>query len=73
MKDEEKTKPKLSIRCLKCRRKVLFLVDCHCGNHYCLECRYPEKHECTFDFKKQGAIELIKNNPVVTREKISKI
>lgn len=73
MENDKKIKPKSSTKCLACKRKALFLVDCHCGNHYCLECRYPEKHACTFDFKKQGAIELAKNNPTIVGEKVSKI
>lgn len=73
MINEKKQQRTSSTRCLVCRQKTIILVDCHCGKHTCLNCRYPEKHDCTYDFKKEGKKEIEKNNPVVTGEKISKI
>jgi len=73
MINEKKQQRTSTTRCSECRQKALILVDCHCGKYTCLNCRYPEKHECTYDFKKEGKKELEKNNPVVTGEKISKI
>ena len=56
-----------------CRKKTLVLTKCSCENTYCLSCRYPDLHKCTFDFKKEAKKQLEKNNPVVAGEKVVKI
>ena len=39
-------------RCSFCNKKVGFLgIECRCGSMFCSLHRYPEQHECTFDFK----------------------
>ena len=60
-------------RCTKCKKKTVLLVSCKCSNHYCLTCRMPEDHDCTFDFVKQQTEILRLSNPIVVGEKISKI
>ena len=65
--------PKSGTKCTKCKKSTLILTECSCTNHYCLKCRHPEDHECSFDFKQKGINELVKNNPIVVGEKISKI
>ena len=60
-------------RCSNCRKKTIVLTECPCKKHFCLKCRYPEEHECTFDYKQKAVNELVKNNPIVVAEKISKI
>jgi predicted nucleic acid binding AN1-type Zn finger protein len=62
-----------STKCSLCRKKSLVLSDCPCGNKFCLKCRFPEDHKCSFNFKERGTVELTKNNPIVAGEKISKI
>lgn len=47
--------------------------ECACKNTFCLKCRHPEDHECTFNFKKKGIDDLTKANPLVVGEKVSKI
>jgi hypothetical protein len=39
----------------------------------CIQCRYPEKHSCKFDFMEEAKKKLEKDNPVVSGEKIQKI
>jgi predicted nucleic acid binding AN1-type Zn finger protein len=39
-----------------------------CGTH-----RYPEQHDCEFDFKGLGKEQIAKANPVVKGEKLEKI
>jgi hypothetical protein len=73
MKSESNYHQKLSTKCSVCKVKSLFLTSCQCGKHTCLNCRYPDKHGCDYDFKKEGAKELEKNNPIVVGEKVSKI
>ena len=46
---------------------------CRCGGLYCSIHRYSDKHECNFDYKKQGAEEISKSNPVVMAQKVEKI
>lgn len=39
-------------RCSFCNKKVGFSgIDCRCGSLFCSMHRYPEQHQCTFDFK----------------------
>lgn len=39
-------------RCSCCNKKVGFLgIECRCGSMFCSLHRYPEQHDCTFDFK----------------------
>lgn len=47
--------------------------DCSCMKQFCLKCRHPEDHGCTFDHKQKAIDQLTKQNPVVVGEKISKI
>jgi hypothetical protein len=39
----------------------------------CIQCRYPDNHNCTFDFKNENKKKLEKDNPLVVGEKIQKI
>jgi len=39
-------------RCFQCNKKVGFTgTACKCEFIFCGSCRYPEVHNCTFDFK----------------------
>ncbi|KAK9147589.1 hypothetical protein Scep_006346 [Stephania cephalantha] len=58
-------------RCSCCNKKVGLLgFKCKCGSTYCGDHRYPEKHECSFDYKKVGREQLEKANPVVKTAKL---
>lgn len=73
MEKKQTLQMKSSTKCLTCKKKCLFLISCQCGNNFCLSCRYPEKHNCTYNFKEKCSVELVKNNPKITGEKINKI
>ena len=61
-------------RCFDCKKKVGALGNkCKCGFTYCKSHRLPEDHECTYDFKQEGAKKLAKENPAIIASKISKI
>ncbi|KAL1802857.1 zinc finger A20 and AN1 domain-containing stress-associated protein 4-like [Daucus carota subsp. sativus] len=61
-------------RCCSCRKRVgLTGFNCRCGNLYCADHRYPDKHECSFDYRAAGKDAIRKANPVVKREKLDKI
>jgi hypothetical protein len=49
------------------------VVSCKCKNNYCLACRMPEDHGCTFDFVKHQMETLRLENPVIAGEKVAKI
>jgi predicted nucleic acid binding AN1-type Zn finger protein len=43
---------RVACRCHSCNKKVgLTGIECRCGSVYCGQHRYPEQHNCTFDFK----------------------
>ncbi|RVX15315.1 Zinc finger A20 and AN1 domain-containing stress-associated protein 1 [Vitis vinifera] len=46
---------------------------CKCGSTFCGAHRYPEKHECTFDFKASGRDAIAKANPVVKADKLDRL
>lgn len=61
-------------RCLSCRKKVgLTGFKCKCGELFCGQHRYPESHNCTFDYKSEGRQKLADSNPVVQAAKVQKI
>ncbi|XP_009758333.1 zinc finger A20 and AN1 domain-containing stress-associated protein 9-like [Nicotiana sylvestris] len=63
----------VSNRCLTCRKKVGVVgFKCRCGSTFCGTHRYPEQHDCTFDFKSKGKAEIAKANPVVKADKIDR-
>lgn len=68
------TKTKKRNRCTSCKKKVgLTGFECRCGGLYCSTHRYSDKHDCQFDYKKEGEDLIRKNNPVVVGAKLQKI
>ena len=48
-------------RCFSCNRKVgLTGMECRCKYIFCSRCRYPDQHNCTFDYKKHDRKNLSK-------------
>ncbi|KAL2525123.1 Zinc finger A20 and AN1 domain-containing stress-associated protein 7 [Abeliophyllum distichum] len=63
----------VSHRCLSCNKKVgLTGFKCRCDSFFCGSHRYPEKHDCTFDFKVQGREDIAKANPIIKADKIQR-
>jgi len=60
-------------KCMNCSRKTTIMVTCSCKQMYCIGCRMPEDHNCQFDFKKQGKEHIIKNNPIISSNKLIKL
>ena len=60
-------------KCYKCNKKTIVIVTCNCNKNFCLKCKYPEDHNCSFDFKTKGKKNISVNNPKVFNEKIIKI
>ncbi|OMO80963.1 Zinc finger, AN1-type [Corchorus olitorius] len=69
----EQPEPKMANRCFICRKKTgLTGFKCKCGSTFCGEHRYPEKHECSFDFKGAGRDAIAKANPIVKADKVER-
>ncbi|KAK8709377.1 hypothetical protein V6N13_060393 [Hibiscus sabdariffa] len=70
---DENPELKLSNRCFICRKKVgLTGFKCRCGSTFCGEHRYPEKHECSFDFKGTGRDAIANANPIIKADKVER-
>ncbi|GAB2300194.1 switch-activating protein Sap1 [Dionaea muscipula] len=60
-------------RCSGCRRKVgLTGFRCRCGDLFCAEHRYSDRHDCSYDYKAAGREAIARENPVVKAAKIVK-
>lgn len=61
-------------RCSGCRRKVgLTGYMCRCGELFCADHRYSDRHNCRYDYKAAGREAIARENPVVKAAKIVKI
>ncbi|OIT39162.1 PREDICTED: zinc finger A20 and AN1 domain-containing stress-associated protein 5 [Nicotiana attenuata] len=61
-------------RCSGCRRKVgLTGFRCRCGELFCGEHRYSDRHDCSYDYKSAGRDAIARENPVVKAAKIIKV
>ena len=62
------------LKCFFCKKKKKTLFfKCKCNEYFCLCHLLPEKHTCTFDFKKEGKEKIKLENPKVFNDKIIKI
>ncbi|KAG4969115.1 hypothetical protein JHK87_034766 [Glycine soja] len=60
-------------RCSCCRRRVgLTGFRCRCGDLFCAEHRYSDRHDCSYDYKAAGREAIARENPVVKAAKIVK-
>jgi len=64
-------------KCEACKtRKISGLMSFSCKCEFkilCSNCRMPENHSCTVDYRKEGTIELTKQNPKIESKKLEKI
>ena len=61
-------------RCFNCNKKLkLINYSCKCEHTFCVKCRHPENHNCTFNFKLKEKELLEKNLIKVVANKIIKI
>lgn len=62
--------------CEHCNKKKVGVVPFECKCNYkslCVNCRYPEQHGCSFDFKKVWKDKLILTMVPIVHEKIIKL
>ncbi|KAA8521940.1 hypothetical protein F0562_012746 [Nyssa sinensis] len=70
----DQTEAKVANRCCWCKKKVGLLgFECRCGSTFCGNHRYPEKHDCKFDFKVVGQESIAKANPMIKRDRVQRI
>ncbi|KAJ0987033.1 hypothetical protein J5N97_005389 [Dioscorea zingiberensis] len=61
-------------RCSGCRRRVgLMGFRCRCGELFCGEHRYSDRHACSFDYKAAARAAIEKENPIVRAAKIVRV
>lgn len=60
-------------RCKNCRKKTLMMCPCTCKQNFCIKCRMPETHNCSFDYKKAYQELLKLKNPKVEGKKVESI
>ena len=61
-------------RCSGCRRKVgLTGFRCRCGELFCADHRYSDRHDCSYDYKAAGREAIARENPVIKAAKIVKV
>lgn len=60
-------------KCIICKRNIGLLgFKCKCKNVYCVNHKYPEQHQCSFDFKETQKKRLEKELVQVLPEKVVK-
>lgn len=61
-------------RCSGCRKRVgLTGFRCRCGDLFCSEHRYSDRHDCSYDYKAAGRVSIARENPIVKAAKIVKL
>ena len=75
LKKREKSPKKEILSCSQCKKRLTFttIFKCKCEKKFCNIHRYSDRHACTFDYKLAGRATLIKENPLVNKDKILKI
>ncbi|XVF22976.1 hypothetical protein REPUB_Repub12eG0217400 [Reevesia pubescens] len=65
---------KIVNRCSGCRKRVgLTGFRCRCGELFCSEHRYSDRHDCSYDYKAAGREAIARENPVVKAAKIIRV
>ncbi|CAO2837254.1 unnamed protein product [Amaranthus hypochondriacus] len=61
-------------RCSGCGKRVgLTGFRCRCGDLFCAQHRYSDRHDCSYDYKTAGREAIARENPVVRAAKILKV
>ena len=57
-------------KCAQCKKRLSVSsgLSCRCGGVYCTAHRYPEDHECTFDYRSLGFHHRARELPEEKRE-----
>ena len=50
----EKFRKEKKKKCFVCKKKITFtFIECKCGKILCIKHRYPDEHDCDFNYKKE--------------------
>ncbi|GAA0151971.1 hypothetical protein Leryth_006216 [Lithospermum erythrorhizon] len=64
----------LRCSCSGCKKKLgLMGFRCRCGEMFCPEHRYSDRHDCGFDYKAAGKEAIARENPVIRAVKLVKV
>ena len=64
-------KKKKAPRCHNCKKKYSLMgFKCKCEFMFCLTCKNPESHQCVYDYKHNGKIDLTMKLPKVLNKKV---
>ncbi|XP_051142352.1 zinc finger A20 and AN1 domain-containing stress-associated protein 5-like [Andrographis paniculata] len=69
-------RPREVARCAgsNCRKRIgLIGFRCRCGEVFCSEHRYSDRHNCGYDYKSAGREAIARENPVVRAAKLLKV
>lgn len=57
-------------KCSKCSKKLRISngFKCKCDLYFCLEHRYAESHNCSFDYRTYGQLLLTRDNPIIHKK-----
>ncbi|KAL7151813.1 hypothetical protein ABFS83_04G056100 [Erythranthe nasuta] len=69
-------RPREATRCSGsgCRKRIgLVGFRCRCGDVFCSEHRYSDRHDCSYDYKAAGRDAIAKENPVIRAAKLLKV
>ncbi|TPX64088.1 hypothetical protein SpCBS45565_g06137 [Spizellomyces sp. 'palustris'] len=74
-KKEAKSTVVTQRRCYMCKKKLgpATSFKCRCSQTFCSIHRYSDRHACTYDYRGAGKAALVKENPLVKKEKLAKI
>ena len=68
------TTTKTKSRGFICKKKVgIYGFECKCNDYFCTVHRYPESHQCSFDYKGEGKRKIIHDNPTIKADKLNRI
>ncbi|KAL5040008.1 hypothetical protein RTP6_007088 [Batrachochytrium dendrobatidis] len=59
-------------KCFTCNKKLgaASSIKCRCGAVFCAVHRYSDRHNCSFNYKEAGKASLIRDNPIVKKDKL---
>ena len=63
-----------SKKCIVCKKRQITNMECQkCGKITCINHRYCEDHNCSYDFNTQGKKQLEKENEKIIAQKVCTI
>lgn len=71
MSDNCEDSKKVLNRCTKCNKNIeLMSFLCKCNNNFCIKHRFPDSHNCSFNYKLEAKEQLKDANPIIAPQKV---